>query len=95
MTPVVSDRDSGLLESLLNRSFPQAMSHTSVQRDSIFDSAMDSPASQTPVLRRTQISDRCFGREGPCSSCVGAYGGHGPLAYFLGSSYSFLAVSTV
>ena len=25
----------------------------------------------------------------------GAYGGHGPLAYFLGSSYSFLAASTV
>ena len=44
MTPVVSDNDSGLLESLLNLSFPEAMSHTSVQSDSIFYSAMDSPA---------------------------------------------------
>ena len=61
MTPVVSDNASGLLESLLNWSFPKSMSHTSVLSDGTFYSASDSPPGQTPVLRSIQM----FGWEGP------------------------------
>ena len=61
MTPVASDDDPGLLESLLNRSFPQSMSHTTVLSDDTFYSASDSSPGQTPVIRPIQISDRRFG----------------------------------
>ena len=65
VTPVVSDNTSGFLESVLNWSFPQLMSDTSVISDGTWLSALDSPVKQTPVLCPIQMSDRRLGWDGP------------------------------
>ena len=65
MPPIVLDNDSGLLESLLNQSFPQARLHASEQSDSNLYSATDSSAGHTLVLRPTRIVVRQFDQDGP------------------------------